>query len=102
MNYILDGHTPKRCDDIRAWSEWRRTENRRVALDEINGVTVSTVFLGLDHGHGSGEPVLFETMVFGGALDEEQERYTTWDAAEEGHAAMVERVKASEQWPEEV
>jgi hypothetical protein len=30
---------------------------------------------------------------FGGALDEEQDRYTTGDEAEAGHAAMVRRVR---------
>ena len=53
------------------------------------------VFLGLDHSFGSGPPLLFETMVFGGPLDEEMDRYTTWDEAEAGHKAMVKRVQES-------
>jgi hypothetical protein len=32
-------------------------------------------------------------MVFGGPLDQEQDRCTTWDEAEAMHAAMVARVK---------
>lgn len=68
-----------------------------MARDEFEGgAYVSTVFLGLDHRFGQGEPLVFETMVFGGPLDQEQERYSTWDEAEAGHKAMVERVKASE------
>jgi hypothetical protein len=68
--------------------------SRRVALDDINGATVSTVFLGIDHRYGpDGPPVLFETMVFGGPLDQEQERCCTWDEAEMMHARMVERVR---------
>jgi len=39
--------------------------------------------------------VLFETMVFGGKLDQEQERYCTYDEAEAGHKTMVERVRRS-------
>ena len=54
------------------------------------------VFLGLDHQYGEGPPVLFETMVFGGELDQEQVRYHTWEEAAAGHAAMVERVKAAQ------
>lgn len=52
-------------------------------------VQVSTVFLGIDHG--------YETMVFwdGHDLDQEQERYWTYCEAEDGHAAMVERVKTA-------
>ena len=37
--------------------------------------------------------MLFETMVFGGPMDQEQDRCTTWDEAEAMHAAMVARVK---------
>jgi hypothetical protein len=32
-------------------------------------------------------------MVFGGPLDHEQDRYSTWDEAIRGHEAMLERVK---------
>lgn len=52
-------------------------------------ITVSTVFLGLDHSFGEGPPVLFETMVFGGKHNEEQWRYCTWDQAEVGHRQVV-------------
>jgi hypothetical protein len=52
------------------------------------------VFLGVDHNFfDEGEPVLFETMVFGGKYDEEQERYITYEQAEQGHAQWVEKVK---------
>ena len=37
-------------------------------------------------------PVLFETMVFGGEYDDYQERYHTYDEAEEGHKRIVEMV----------
>ena len=55
------------------------------------------MFLGLDHSFGGGAPLLFETMVFGGPLDGEQERYSTWNEAEAGHKLMVERVQAAQQ-----
>jgi len=97
MNYILEGHEPKQCDDLGAWAKWYETADRRVALDEINDVTVSTVFLGLDHNFDEGEPILFETMVFGGFLDQETERYSTYAEAETGHAAMVKRVKSHDE-----
>ncbi len=90
-DYILEGHTPVVVTDIRTWARWFETADRGVARTEKNGVTVSTVFLGLDHSFGSGPPLLFETMVFGGKLDQEQERYSTWDEAEAGHKSMVRR-----------
>jgi len=95
--YILDGKTPVRCDDPLQWAQWcvENEPSHRVLLDVLTGgVTVSTVFLGVDCGWDMEMgPMLFETMVFGGALDEEQERYRTWDEAEAGHKRMVERAK---------
>ena len=50
-------------------------------------VLVSTVWLGMDHNFfsDSGPPIVFETMVFGLADDEYQERYATEEAALAGH-----------------
>jgi hypothetical protein len=59
---------------------------RRVAYLDRDGVEVSTVWLGLDHGFGyTDRPLIFETMIFGGDYDEEQWRYATLDEALEGH-----------------
>jgi hypothetical protein len=64
---------------------------RRVGFDETDGIQVSTVWLGLDHGltFGEGPLEIFETMVFGGQYDQEQERYSTEQQAIEGHARWV-------------
>ena len=72
---------------------WRDShpERFRVARTELpDGVLVSTVFLCLDHSYDGGEPVLWETMIFGGIHDQDQNRYTSYEAALEGHAQMVE------------
>ena len=79
--------------DLIEWGVWFQTADRDVAKTTVGEVLVSTVFLGLDHNFGEGPPVLWETMVFGGPLDEETDRYTSREDAEAGHAAMVERVK---------
>ena len=53
---------------------------------------VSTVWLGLDHGFGmGGPPLIFETMIFGdhGVSDHGQWRYSTEQAARQGHAEAV-------------
>jgi len=89
--YILKGVEPVRCNDLKEWADFRRGDGRRVALTEKQGVKVSTVFLGLDHSFGGGEPVLFETMVFGGPYDEEQKRYTTYGDALDGHREICKR-----------
>jgi hypothetical protein len=60
-------------------------------------VTVSTVFLGLDHSFGGGPPVLFETMVFGMPDGSEyQDRYHTWQEAEAGHREVVRKLRNGE------
>ncbi len=94
-NYILDEHGgPQLEPDIMTWSQWFETADRTVARTQIGDVVVSTVFLGFDHNFGAdGPPLLFETMVFGGALDEKQQRYRTRDEASEGHQIMVDGVR---------
>ena len=92
--YILQEHQPVLTPDAREWAIWFETANRTVARTKIGPAEVSTVFLGLDHNFtDEGPPVLFETMVFGGSQDQQQERYCTWEEAEAGHAKMVKRVK---------
>lgn len=93
--YILDGKTPIKTDTS-TWGRWFKAneETRRVGRAEIGDVTVSTVFLGLDHQHTSdGPPLLFETMIFGGPLDEYCARCSTWDEAEDMHAHALALVR---------
>jgi hypothetical protein len=46
-------------------------EYSRVAYDDLpDGSYLSTVWLGLDHNHGLGPPLIFETMRFAGAVSE--------------------------------
>ena len=84
----------ERPDAVLQWAkeyETDRMSNRRVAETLLDGdkVRVSTVFLGLDHSFGQGAPLLFETLIFGGPHSDYQERYSTWDEAEVGHAKAV-------------
>lgn len=68
----------------------------RVGRDIIGDVTVSTVFLGIPHGWVGDQPILFETMIFNSEdseLKDYQERYVTYEEAEEGHKLAVQRVK---------
>jgi hypothetical protein len=91
-HYILDGKKAVKTDLI-TWAKWFGNHADRHVADETCGdVRVSTVFLGLDHSWGGGPPLLFETMVFGGDNDQDQERYTTWEQAEIGHKSMCEKV----------
>jgi len=96
LQYILDADgEPQPCDDLRTWGEFMQTGDRIVAQETIGETKVSTVFLGIDHQFGQGPPVLWETMVFGGPLDGECDRYTTKAGAHDGHLAMVASVRAA-------
>lgn len=89
---IVDGEPFHECD-INKWAEWfESAQNRQVERTQVaECVDVSTCFLGVGHGYRQGEPVLWETMVFGGDLDGEQERYTSEESARKGHVDMVKR-----------
>jgi hypothetical protein len=78
--YILDGKTPVPVAGVKEWAE-NFEADRTVAKDKFGKVLVSTVFLGLDHSWDGGEPLLFETMIFGGKYDGYQTRCSTWDEA---------------------
>lgn len=93
--YILAGHKPVAAP-LMVWARWFETADRRVAFSDFGKVSVSTVFLGLDHSFdftGKSPPILFETMVFGGKYAGEMNRCSTWEEAEAMHAEMCEMVK---------
>ncbi len=89
-HYILQGRkmVPATLEE---WGRWlQEPDAKRVGLTHLDGgVKVSTVFLGIDHGYGHGPAMWFETMIFGGDHDGFQDRYTTYEQAEAGHAAVV-------------
>ena len=101
--YMLKGREVIETTDLLEWAEWLETSGyeRQIGLDSGPDpvtrepgatITISTVFLGLDHGwYHDGPPILFETMVFGGEHDHFHWRYATYDEAEEGHRKVCER-----------
>lgn len=93
------------ADELRRWAEAREQE-RVVDRTQVGPVTVSTVFLGIDHNFfGDGPPLLYETMLFTedqsvadvdgeeGWFTDRCERYPTEDDAREGHRRWVRYVK---------
>ena len=92
--WVLRDKQTVRVASLEEWAREFELHDRHVAITEIGACRVSTVFLGVDHSfHDEGPPLLFESMVFGGPLDQEQRRYSTWDEAEAGHAELVEQVQ---------
>jgi hypothetical protein len=71
------------------WADLHTEEYKRVGLQQYEGgVSVSTVWLGLDHSFGRGRPQIFETMIFGPEGYPYQEacmRYASEAAAIMGH-----------------
>lgn len=100
--YKLDSDNHPVETDMTGYYEWYRTlpeETRTgigftVALTERDGVTVSTVFLGMDHAYHGPPPVLWETMIFGGERDMECQRYSSQSSAVAGHARTCKEI-----WP---
>lgn len=97
--YILKGREIVKEPDLLTWGKWFETADRFIKQEDIYcfrfhwkpivKVFVSTIFLGLDHSWGPGDPILFETMIFNGKHDQEQRRYHTYEEAEQGHEDMV-------------
>lgn len=96
--YILDENgNPVVCNDLMKWAAWYETAPaRRVALDRVGDVTISTIFLGLDHNFSmKGPPILWETMIFGAPFNERMWRYCTREQALAGHAKALLLVKTA-------
>ena len=98
-HYILEGHEP-RAVDVAEFAPWWASHpgpKRAVAQETLpDGRWLSTVFLGFDHGWSDGPPLLFETMLFRSQDDLTEElcrRYSTWDEAAAGHAAVLRRLR---------
>lgn len=103
-HYVLDERGEPIAVDLLTWALWyeSRREDRVVLQDRpARDVFVSTVFLGLDHGFWFDgqphDPVLWETMIFGGVFDQFQNRYSSRLDALRGHAfalAVIETYRA--------
>lgn len=89
----LDDNDPER------FTEWEKSRNEWHLKTEIDLISISTVFLGIDHNHRKdGEPILFETMIFGGKYDGWQKRYSTPEEARDGHGRAVKMVSDTPIW----
>ncbi len=73
--WILDeAGTPVKAT-LHEWAAWfQKSPNRIVKKEHIGESQVSTIFLGIDHNYADGPPLLWETMVFSGKFDQEQDR----------------------------
>ena len=95
-NSLNDAGEPVQVTDLREWAKWFEANKfgRHVGDDRLGDMHVSTVLLGVDEDFGSGRPVLYETRIFGGPLDQKRETYHTKADAAIGHALWLERARA--------
>lgn len=100
MYYRLVGKTAVPCSLLEWGIMFEKASERTVAKTTFGDVTVSTVFLGIDHSFGDGPPLLFETMIFGGEFDDDLRRYETWSEAEQGHQEMCAMVSKTRTEPQ--
>jgi hypothetical protein len=97
--YKLIGKKPVPCNVLDWAIEFEK--DRTVAKTKLGDILISTVFLRVNHSFlDNASPLLFEIMIFRfnheedqGAEEEKCERYSTWDQAEAGHRAMVEKIR---------
>lgn len=80
------------------WLIWYEGFDRQVAMTEVGGVRVSTIFTGfdLDLNRPAAEPALFETMIFGCPgieTGDYQERCGTVEGVWQQHRKAVEEVR---------
>lgn len=95
IHYYLEGRTALPWHgDLLEWAE-KMQATRRVALDQVDEVTISTVFLGIDHQWLEGPPLLFETAIFSGEDGAgDLERCSTYAEAEAMHRQAVAKVQS--------
>lgn len=97
--YLLDHEKkPYKVSLDESYKLYENPDMKITKQDLINDhIRVSTVFLGMDHRfywiETDNEPVLWETMIFGGEHDGYQQRYTSHEDALAGHAAAIAMVK---------
>jgi len=83
--YMLKDKKVEEVPDYLVWAKWFENFDTSIKITTVNDILVSTVFLSLDHSPASDEPILFETMIFGGDHDGYQKRYSTYNEAVQGH-----------------
>lgn len=95
-NYDRDGNPLPAdwYDTTKHGHKYKWGTERRIARTVVGDITVSTVWLGLDHDYLTGVPVIFETMTFGDPYENELRRYSTEEDAIRGHLKVLDRLRA--------
>jgi len=91
MWYILDENNNVQKATMEEANSFYSNSRRFLKRLQTSAGKLSTVFLCLDHSfsHPSKAPVVFESMIFGGPLDQYQERYRSYNQAVENSNALA-------------
>ncbi len=94
LHYKLDEHdepVPVDEAEVESFMRWLLDNDHTLAFSEVEGVRVSTTFLGLDHGGfvSGGPPVLWETVVVSPGGNLNRRLYASQSEALAGHTAAV-------------
>lgn len=97
-HYILDKQGNPILATLGEWGVWfENFDRRRIAKTEIEkdgeNITVSTVFLGIDHSFGGTVPLVFESLIQGGELDDLMVRYHFYGEALQNHYHQVQCIE---------
>ena len=102
--YILTTDNEPVAVSVTEAAQWMEDNPKRkqigfdILLDENDkNISVSTVFLGLDHSWNNKGLVLWETMIFGGEHDQYQERYSSYEDALEGHQRAIDLINQNKE-----
>jgi hypothetical protein len=81
---------------LEGWAFLFEKDDRQIRHDVIGDVTISTVWLGINHAVFpiDGRILIFETMIFGGDHEQDIWRYATEDEAVAGHERITREIKA--------
>lgn len=83
---------------LEEWGHFFESPNKFLWELSVGVARIVTIFNGkdFDHemGYRDGPPLLFSTMIFGGAHGGQETFYETYDQALAGHCAAVELVEA--------
>ena len=95
-HYILVENRPVRVYDMMEWLDFFSSGERVLGFSRVNGIRISTIFMGLDNSFGAApEPLVFETMIMGGDNHGYIKRCATYDEAIVLHREIVEFVVKS-------
>jgi hypothetical protein len=87
--------------DYSTWSAWYESSFKDVELiaeDDLGGSVVTTRFLSMAMSLAQNSPpMIFETVVRGGWMDNEKERFATLQEAMTGHKTWVRRVREADE-----